>query len=259
MIPNSLNKTIAVQDKIDAATFDKAVYDEAGIFIVRNAVPQDIMQEWQQEWETFYNASLAQGRDVHQANPVALKEQVPEKLAKIYKNEQLINIMKQVHGDNVALYNHRFVIKDKFSLDRVFLHQDCCYHLGNLNKCSFFLPLSYAGESNGGLSFYLGTHKYGYLGDAGEINPEAFNVQWPKVTPELNPGDLVIMNSSVWHESGPNVAKIDRIVVDMIVQPADDPTGKELICGEWETDIWYPMEDPTKFFKSSRILKLRSK
>jgi ectoine hydroxylase-related dioxygenase (phytanoyl-CoA dioxygenase family) len=138
---------------------NKKVYDEYGVFVVRNVIPQSTLDEWQNEWEMFYNEKLSEGRDIQQANPVALKEQPTGKLSKMYRDKDLVNLAKQVHGENVALYNHRFVIKDKFSLDKVFLHQDSCYHLGNLNKCSFFVPLSNANEENGGLSFYLKSGK----------------------------------------------------------------------------------------------------
>jgi ectoine hydroxylase-related dioxygenase (phytanoyl-CoA dioxygenase family) len=245
-------------NKIESNVFNKNVYDITGLFIMRNVIPKDVITLWQNEWEQFYNDQLLQGRDVHQANPVALKEKLPDKLAYMYRNEILIDIAKKVHGNDIALYNHRFVIKDKHSLDSVFLHNDSCYHLGYLNKCSFFVPLSYSGPSNGGLTFHLGTHKFGHLGDAGEINRLAFDLQFPTITPEMNPGDFAIMHSSLWHESGPNVAKIDRIMADIHYQPANDPTGKELLSGEWKTNFWYSMEDPTKYFISSRILKLKN-
>jgi ectoine hydroxylase-related dioxygenase (phytanoyl-CoA dioxygenase family) len=244
--------------KYDSEIFNKKVYDEYGVFVVRNVIPQSTLDEWQNEWEMFYNEKLSEGRDIQQANPVALKEQPTGKLSKMYRDKDLVNLAKQVHGENVALYNHRFVIKDKFSLDKVFLHQDSCYHLGNLNKCSFFVPLSNANEENGGLSFYLKSHKCGYLGDAGEINPNGFGIKFEKITPSIYPGDVVIMNSHIWHESGPNIAKIDRIIADIHYQSSNDPTGKELLSGEWETDFWYSMEDPTKYFINSRILKIKN-
>ena len=165
--------------------------------------------------------------------------------------------MQEVFGENIALYNHRFVIKDKFSPGEVFLHQDFCYHLGMPFKASFFLALSYAGKKNGGMTFFPGTHKYGYLGDAGAINPQAFKETWPEYTPELEPGDFAIMNSLVWHTSGPNEAGIDRILADIIYQPANDPSSKELLRGEWQTDIFFNREINAKeFFKSSRVTKI---
>ena len=125
------------------------------------------------------------------------------------------------------------------------------------DKASFFVPLSYAGKKNGGMTFYPGTHKYGYLGDAGAINPENFNEIWKEVTPELEPGDFVIMNSLLWHFSGPNEVGIDRILADIIYQPANDPSGKELLRGEWKTDIFLNRaQNPKEFFKWSRVSKI---
>lgn len=242
----------------DSINFNKSVYDDLGIFVVRQAIPSDIIEDWQHEWDHFYKSTLANGRDIYKANPVALKERLPEKLAVMYRNDYLVQLAQQVHGENVALYNHRFVIKDQFSLDSIFLHQDSCYHLGYLNKCSFFVPLSKVNRDNGGLTFYLKSHKCGYLGDAGQINPAGFPFEFEKVTPSISPGDIVIMNSHVWHESGPNVSKVDRILADIHYQPANDPTGKELLSGKWETDFWFSMEDPTKYFVNSRIIKLKN-
>ncbi len=251
--PELVNSLIS---RIESTQFDKSVYDKTGLFIVRDALPKDLIKEWQDEWKVFYESSLAGGRNVNVNNPVDLKEKLPSKLANLYKNDILLDFAEQVFGKNVALYNHRFVIKDKFSPGEVFLHNDYCYHLGSPSKASFFVPLSYAGKKNGGLTFYLGTHKYGYLGDAGEIDPDQFAEKWPQVTPELQPGDFTIMNSSIWHKSGINEAGIDRIVADIILQPANDPSGTELLRGKWETDFFISHDNIAKYFKNSRVKKI---
>jgi ectoine hydroxylase-related dioxygenase (phytanoyl-CoA dioxygenase family) len=256
MVFNSPELVAGLLDKIESSSFNKEVYDKTGIFIMRSVLPESLVKEWRSEWDEFYAASLANGRNVNVNNPVDLKEKLPEKLATLYKNDILLDIAEQVFGKNVALNNHRFVIKDKFSLGEVFLHQDYCYNLGFPNKASFFVPLSYAGKKNGMLTFYAGTHKYGYLADAGEIDPSYFKEKWPQVTPELQPGDFAIMNNCLWHESGDNVAGIDRILADIILQPADDPSGKELLRGEWQTDIFIDRQNPMKIFKRSRASKI---
>lgn len=241
--------------RISSDKFDLAVFREAGVFVLRNAIAAPVMRGWQQEWQAFYDEKLRDGRDVNRANPVSLSEQLPATLARMYHDPAYADTLKQVLGPDVALYNHRFVIKDAFSRDKVFLHQDSCYHLGNLNKCSIFTPLSEVDESNGGMSFHLGSHKLGFLGDAGEINPDSFDLKFTKVTPALSPGDFVIMNSSLWHESGPNISGVNRILADTIFQPADDPTGKELLHGQWQTDIFYSPLNCVRYFKNSRVLR----
>ncbi|OZI60272.1 phytanoyl-CoA dioxygenase family protein [Bordetella genomosp. 11] len=242
-------------ERIASDTFDLEVFNQTGVFVLRGAIAPPTVATWQREWAAFYEASLKNGRDVNRANPVALNEALPETLAGMYRDPALIDVARQVFGADIALYNHRFVIKDQFSRTPVFLHQDSCYHLGRHNKCSLFVPLSEVNGDNGGLSFYLGSHKLGFLGDAGEIDPEAFEIKWPKVTPEMRPGDFAIMHSSVWHESGPNVSGIDRIMADTIVQPADDPTGKELLAGSWRTDFFYSPINCIRYFKNSRVKK----
>lgn len=241
---------------LDAEVFDPEVFRKAGVFVVRNAIPLHVVQGWQAEWEAFYESTLRDGRKLNRANPVALTEMLPPLLAHMYREPAFAVILKHVFGEHVALYNHRFVIKDEHSTGKVFLHQDSCYHLGNLNKCSVFTPLSAANAANGSLTFHVGSHKLGVLGDAGEINPDSFDITWPTVTPELFPGDIVLMNSSLWHQSGPNSSGVHRIMADTIVQPADDPTGKELICGEWQTDVFYSTENHIRYFVNSRIHKL---
>jgi hypothetical protein len=241
---------------LSSGTFNVDVFRKTGVFVVRNAVPRTVVETWQDEWKSFYSAVLKKGRDVNRANPVSLNEQLPEGLAHLYREPVFANTLKPLMGEHIALYNHRFVIKDALSANKVFLHQDSCYHAGNSNKCSVFVAISAVNKDNGGMTFHVGSHTLGSLGDAGEINPASFDVRWPTVTPELAPGDFVIMDSRLWHESGPNISGIDRIMADMIIQPADDPTGQELICGEWQTNLFFSPKNITQHFVSSRILKI---
>lgn len=246
----------AILEQLDSPIFDPEVFRAAGVFVLRNAIPGEVVREWRAAWDQFQACTLRNGREVSRANPVALKETLPPKLASMYLEPAFAAVLTQVFGPHVALYNHRFVIKDRFSTGKVPLHQDSCYHLGHLNKCSIFTPLSIVEPANGAMSFHVGSHKLGVLGDAGEINPDSFNITWPKVTPELAPGDIVLMNSSLWHESGLSTSGVDRILADTIFQPADDPTGKELICGQWQTDVFYSIDNHVNYFVNSRILKL---
>jgi ectoine hydroxylase-related dioxygenase (phytanoyl-CoA dioxygenase family) len=257
MEPNLPQDIFSLIPLLDRKSFNLSTYEKTGLFIVRNHIPEDIILKWQTLWENFYQTTV-QHRKVDQANPVNISQQPEGELGELYLNQHIINLAKKIYGDNVALYNHRFVIKDKLNTNRVMLHQDSCYHLGNLNKCSLFIPLSHTGPHNGGLEFYPGTHKYGYLGDAGEINPNAFSHKWKKVSPDTYPGDIIVMNSHLWHESPPNLSNQDRIVVDIIIQPSNDPTGEVLLSGEWKTKLRYSKNNPPQYFKNSRILKLKN-
>lgn len=252
------DKLRALLPKLDSEVFSKEVFDLTGIFIIRKAIPADTMRLWQAEWEKFYNSELSAGRNVNKFNPVSLNETLPPMLAAIHQDPALLDVIEQAFGPDIGLYNQRFVIKDKHSRGSIFLHQDYCYHLGWPTKASAFVALSPASPENGGLVFYLGTHQFGYLGDAGEINPEILDPDWPTVAPSLVPGDVALMNSLTWHRSGPHVSGPDRIVADIIYQPANDPSSVALLRGQWRTEIFLNSKHPKrdKLFTRSRTSKL---
>src|SRR5581483_11638430 len=156
----------------------------------------------------------------------------------IHEHPALLDIIELAFGPDIALYNQRFVVKDEHSRTPVFAHQDYCYHVGWPNKASAFVALSPMTPENGGMVFYPGTHHFGYLGDAGEINIDILEPGWPELAPSLDPGDVAIMNSCTWHRSGPHVSGPDRVLADIIYQPADDPSGVALLRGQWQTEIF---------------------
>jgi hypothetical protein len=261
MKKNEVMRKKIVPTKVEGNQFDKVTYAETGVFILRNAIPQDVILDLQNRWnEYFSDLTQNTSRKLDSNNPVNFTENLPEGLNDFWQSESVKNVAKAIFEDNVALYNHRIVMKDRKSDQAIFLHQDYCYHIGFPEKCSLFIPLFNCGVEQGGMTYYLGSHQYGYLGDAGEIDESKFE-QWPQVTPELNAGDIVIMNSLVWHKSGPNLSDDNRVLFDIIIQPSNDPSGIELITGEWQTDFW--LDRKIKDFKidslfiNSRTKKLK--
>ena len=115
------------------------------------------------------------------------------------------------------------------------------------------MALSRVTPENGGIVFHPRTHKLGYLGDAGELKP----ISAEFMCPELTQGDFVIMHSALWHESRANTNGIDRVLADIIVQPASDPSGKELLRGEWKTNMRISQEAAADLFVRSRTSRLK--
>jgi len=256
-------KTTNIPLNIEGEIFDKNIYKKSGIFILRNFINKKTIKELQETWTTF-NTDLNKngGRIIDEANHVNFKDVLPPKMLNFWQSRCIKNISKIIYKNNVALYHHRIVIKDKNSLHKVFLHQDYCYHVGFPDKSNLFIPLFNYGAKHGTLSFYPGTHQYGFLGDAGQIDPTKFHA-WEKITPNIKAGDVVIMNSCLWHESSENKSDIDRVIFDIIIQPSSDPSGAKLICGEWETDFWIGRKEDHTFlidtlFIDSRIKKIKN-
>lgn len=256
-------KTTNVPLNVEGSIFDKEIYDKSGVFVIRNFIDKDKIKQLQKTWESFYDGLLKNGgRKIDKSNFVNFKDELPSEILNFWKSDYVKKICNLIYGNNVALYHSRILIKDKKSENKVFLHQDYCYHLGFPNKSNLFIPLFDYNENHGALSFYPGTHQYGFLGDAGEIDKTKFH-PWEKITPNINAGDVVVMNSCLWHESGPNTEEIDRVMFDIIIQPSDDPSGAQLICGEWETDFWIGRKEDHTFqidslFVNCRIKKIKN-
>lgn len=241
----------------DSTKLSLDIYRETGFFVLRNVIPAEQIQQWQGEWNAFYAERLENRRDVDPFNPVAVHEQIPESLSQIHKCPQLLDAMQQVYPD-IALFMQRFVIKDKNSRSPVFVHQDFCYDFGWPDKTTVFIPLSVSNKDNGGISFYPGTHHFGYLGDAGETNTAILGDDWPLVCPSLEPGDVALLHTCTWHCSPPHVSGPDRILVQATFQPANDPSSVELLRGEWKTKFRLAGHIPRdSFFVRSRASRLR--
>jgi len=245
----------ALLPDLDSDEFSAELFHTAGVCVLRGAIPSETIASWQAAWNDFYGVDLSGGRKVNRFNPVAVDEQPPPPLSDMHRHPALLDVAEQVFGPDIALYNQRFVIKDQHSRGPVFLHQDFPYHLGWPNKASAFVPLSPMNPDNGGMVFYPGTHQYGYLGDAGEINLAVLDTDWPSYSPSVEPGDIVLMHSLMWHRSEPHVSGPDRVLADIIYQPADDPSGIALLRGNWRTEIFLDRRD-ARIFLRSRVTRL---
>jgi len=240
----------------DAATFAPDIYRETGFFVVRQAIPAARISRWQESWAKFYASTLAGARRVDPFNPVQVHESAPADLAEIHRCPELLDVLEVLYPD-LALFMQRFVIKAADSRASVFVHSDFGYDYGWPEKTTVFLPLSRSNFDNGGISFYPGTHHFGYLGDVGEANVRMLSPDWPLVCPDLLPGDIALCHTCTWHCSPPHTNGPDRILVQSTFQPANDPSSKALLRGQWRTR--YQLADLPRdaFFVRSRSSRLR--
>lgn len=234
----------------------KEDFERKGVVLLRGLIDPLSLQIMQAAWAEFAKTPRTVG-----FNPVAVDGPFPAALNVLYSYPPLLDAVEEVFGHDIALYNFRFVVKDEHARGPVFLHQDTGYHVGWPTKLSAFVSFSHAPQDNAGaLRFWLGTHKFGYLGDAGEIHRVLVEgMTW--YSPVLRPGDVVLMHSACWHESWPmHDAGPDRILADIIYQPANDPTGIELLRGDWRCEPKPWLRD--KLFtrsRSSRLIEMQEK
>ena len=242
--------------RIDGSRLDTDVYRDLGVLIVRNVIPHTVMDQWIGAWKAFQSTVLAEGRRLDPYNRVALDEPVSEELQCIHRHPVLLDFIEQVYPD-LGLYLQRFLIKDRHNRDPVFLHQDYCYNLGWPEKTSVIVPLGTMNAENGGMVLYPGTHRLGYLGDAGELDRSVLAPDWPEVAPSLAPGDVALMHDCTWHSSPPRVSELERILVQITYQPADDPSTAVLLRGLRRNPIVLDGIDRERLFRRSRASRLR--
>lgn len=243
-------------EKADSETFSPDVYRETGFFVVRNVIPKETVAEWQEAWRDFYVARGMANRKVNPFNPVHVHEEAPEALANVYRKREILDVLEVLYPD-LAFFMQRFVIKDPNSRGQVFVHGDFAYDYGWPEKTTTFIPLSVSDAMNGGISFYPGTHHFGYLGDAGEANIDILDADWPSITPTLEPGDIALCHTCTWHYSPPFRNGPDRILIQATYQPANDPSSTQFLRGR--NLVRYPLSElpRDKFFKRSRSSRLR--
>ena len=101
---------------------------------------------------------------------------------------------------------------------------------------------------------YPSTHKFGYLGDAGEIS-KRITKKFLKICPDLNSGDLLVMHSALWHESSKNLTKRNRIYLEIHIQEIDEPTTKYNILGISHKKL-RPLSQKNNIFSNSRVNRI---
>lgn len=242
--------------KADSTTFSPEIYRETGFYVLRDVVPAAQVELWQREWGAFYSRSLQGKRQVNPFNPVHVHEAPPEVLAQVHAFPAILDVMQQLYPD-LALFMQRFVIKDRSSRNAVFPHSDFAYDYGWPEKTTVFIPFSPSNQKNGGISFYPGTHFFGYMGDAGEVNTDLLSQDWPLICPELEPGDIAMCHTCTWHCSPEFVSGPDRILVQATYQPASDPSSTVLLRGDWKTRYRLASLPRDRFFNRCRSSRLR--
>ncbi len=233
------------------------VLNKLGFFVIKKAFKKNTIDEYKFKFINNQKKQIVKKTKNH------LVEVKIDKLSffrKIYKNPQLKKIVKKFYNGNVGSDFLRIVKKDINNTKPVFCHQDTGYQFGSFNRYSLFISLTENNNLNGGMTVYPSTHKFGYLGDVGEISKK-ITKNFVKICPSLESGDVLIMHSSLWHESEKNYKKIDRIYLEVHIQDADEPSTKFVITGKRNNTIKIPF-DKNKLFSNSRvqrIVKLKNK
>lgn len=225
---------------------------EFGVFILKGVLDKKYIKTLYDEYLLLMNNQEIRKDDYHRTQ-VRISED--QKFTDILRGNQFIELSKSIFKHGAALDFMRIVKKDESNPAPVFLHSDAVYNIGWFDAYSCFIPLTHCNQENGGLSFYPGTHNYGHLGDAGGI-ASILPSDYPKLTPDVYPGDIVIMHSGTWHESGVHVGNGPRVYLEFAIRDSLDPASKKLIHGRDERE-WVLTISVDDLFSDSREQRIR--
>jgi hypothetical protein len=225
--------------------------DNLGFFVVKDAFPLDTIKKYRSKFLKFLEKKkLNQTKD----HPVEVKIDNIKSFQTIYKDKNLKKISKGFFKGRVGSDFYRIVKKDIRNSSAVFCHQDTGYQVGSFDRYSLFICLTDNNHLNGGMVVYPATHKFGYLGDAGEISKN-ITKKYLKTCPDLKAGDVLVMHSALWHESNKNFIKSNRIYLEIHIQNIDEPTTKYNISGT-RNKILKPLSQKNNIFSNSRVSRI---
>jgi hypothetical protein len=224
-----------------------------GIFIIKKAFSDKIIFNYKEKYFENLRAKKIKKTRYHLTQ---VKISDTNALTKIIKENKFKDIVKNFYNGNVGCDFIRIVKKDLKNSGYLFLHQDTGYLVGGVDRYSLFIALTKCNYDNGGIIVYPGTHKFGYLGDVGEIS-KSLTKKFPKIQSNLEPGDVLVMHSSTWHESPENKVLKDRIYLEVHIQNAVEPNTKFLICGKKNLTEWKLAGEKELIFSNSRVKKIK--
>jgi len=221
-------------------------YKHDGYVIIRGGLSDEEMAPLIAQWHRLRDP-LREGDTVDgiKRDNLYVHGKLPSPLGDVMHHPLISTVANKLLGPDIAIYMNRLNVKDQALTEHVHLHQDLPYFNGGGNKINFFIALQDTNINNGAMTFVPGSHRLGLV-DRKTIDISK-HPEFDAIVPSLRPGDLLISDILLWHSSVPNTQGTDRVILQIIVQPADDGSyyphsvpEPHLITGQWRTDQFTP-------------------
>ncbi len=216
-----------LNDKIEKI---KDNYQKEGFVIINNVFPKKNIKLVKKKLFNFLRrkkASLGK-RKIHFANNSKLINSVHHLnwsyVKKVRKNKKIVNIVKILLNEKIRDFGAEVFAKPAKVGMRVPIHQDNYYwNLDNGKGLTVWIALDKSRKENGAIFYYKNSHKLGLQPHKSSYAPGSSqtlkNVEilkkFQKVTPELNPGDILIHDCLIIHGSNKNRSNKDRTGLTM--------------------------------------------
>ena len=222
-------KNVINNNSLESKVLDIDLLNKYGVFILRSYLDKKFINDLFLSYKKLLKDGII-SKDKYHRTQVRFDESHP--FSKIIENKDYLQLVSNLWNGSVGLDFMRIIKKDLSNIIPVFLHQDACYNIGRFDSYSTFIPLTKCNQLNGGLQFFPGTHNFGHIGDAGGINPSILPSDYPILTAEVNPGDLIIMHSGIWHQSPEYKDGEDRVYLEVATRSGNDPGARKILIGD---------------------------
>lgn len=194
-------------DEIDINKIEES-FREHGVVAVTT---KEKNKKAQDAFDALYE-NKKNSREIDRFNGVnfCTDQELDPAILSIESNKTILDVVSRLLHDGGAqkhvepsILASKLLVKDARFNGEVFLHQDSCYQSGR-RKVTVFFPLCDLTDpelSATTIKILLGTHKFGHLGDAGEINREVLEDNWPEFEMKVREHTYVLMDPSCWHYS----------------------------------------------------------
>lgn len=208
----------------------KKTFQKEGFVIINNVFPKKKIKLVKKRLFDFLKkkkASLGK-RKIHFANNSKLINSVHHLnwgyVKKVRRNKKIVNIVKVLLNEKIKDFGAEVFAKPAKVGMRVPIHQDNFYwNLDKAKGLTVWIALDKCRKKNGAIFYYRNSQKLGLLDHRSSYAPGSSQVlkdkkilkKFKKVTPELDPGDILIHDCLIIHGSNKNISKKDRTGLTM--------------------------------------------
>lgn len=207
----------------------KFEFNQNGFCISKNLFSKNEILELDKKLKEFLESksSLLKGRDINRTsdNSVNTMHDIDKHenyFSNFAKKEKIINLSKILLNSEPEFRKCEMFAKPARVGMKSPMHQDnFLWAVKNNNGLTFWVALDECDETNGGLSYFIGSHKYGLLEHESSFDPgtsqrvnskilDKIRSECNLITPKLNPGDVLIHHCLMVHGSNENKSEKSR-------------------------------------------------
>jgi len=207
----------------------KLEFDKNGFCIFKNFFSESEILELDKKLKEFLElkSGTLKGRDINRTsdNSVNTMHDIDKHenyFSNFAKKEKILSLSKILLNSEPQFRKCEMFAKPAKVGMRSPMHQDnFLWAVKNNNGLTFWVALDECNETNGGLSYYNGSHKYGLLEHESSYAPgtsqkipneviEKIGNECTLVTPKLFPGDVLIHHCLMVHGSNENKSEKSR-------------------------------------------------